>query len=210
MEVQYWQPSPGPQCGSMAASGGLLQPWSPTSARTYSEADSPYTQPSVGQENLNMDFCSLQQAVLGGSLPYSHDPYAPLSAPACGHKAKAAGQASHKPTKLTCPTKKLKLRTAANQRERKRMRTINDAFDGLRCRIPDARDDKKMSKVDTLRMAIQYIHRLSDMLHACGQEGEGEGKGAPGETRRHVPRQEKVLIRYHHSHPGNTHSTQHS
>ena len=47
-------------------------------------------------------------------------------------------------------------RHAANMRERKRMQNINDAFHGLRRHIPALPYEKKMSKVDTLRLTIGY------------------------------------------------------
>ena len=45
-------------------------------------------------------------------------------------------------------------RHAANQRERKRMQSINDAFEGLRHHIPTLPYEKRLSKVDTLRLTI--------------------------------------------------------
>lgn len=60
--------------------------------------------------------------------------------------------------------KKVHQRQAANMRERKRMKTINDAFECLRERIPVFGADKKLSKVDTLRLAVRYIQHLSDVL----------------------------------------------
>ena len=42
-------------------------------------------------------------------------------------------------------------RHAANMRERKRMQSINDAFEGLRHHIPTLPYEKRLSKVDTLR-----------------------------------------------------------
>ena len=64
-------------------------------------------------------------------------------------------------------------RHAANQRERKRMKTINDAFEGLRERIPVAGGgDRKLSKVDTLRLAIRYIQQLSHIINTCDEDGQ--------------------------------------
>uniref|UniRef100_A0A8D0EQD4 Pancreas transcription factor 1 subunit alpha n=1 Tax=Strix occidentalis caurina TaxID=311401 RepID=A0A8D0EQD4_STROC len=54
------------------------------------------------------------------------------------------------------------LRQAANVRERRRMQSINDAFEGLRSHIPTLPYEKRLSKVDTLRLAIGYINFLSD------------------------------------------------
>uniref|UniRef100_A0AC35GUM3 BHLH domain-containing protein n=1 Tax=Panagrolaimus sp. PS1159 TaxID=55785 RepID=A0AC35GUM3_9BILA len=45
-------------------------------------------------------------------------------------------------------------RQAANERERKRMYSINKGFDNLRERLPTPPYAKKLSKVDTLKNAI--------------------------------------------------------
>ena len=42
-------------------------------------------------------------------------------------------------------------------RERKRMQSINEAFDGLRQHIPTLPYEKRLSKVDTLRLTIGYV-----------------------------------------------------
>ncbi|XP_053926691.1 helix-loop-helix protein 13-like [Cuculus canorus] len=55
-------------------------------------------------------------------------------------------------------------RHAANVRERKRMLNINSAFDQLRCRVPTFPYEKRLSKIDTLRLAIAYIALLGDIL----------------------------------------------
>lgn len=55
-------------------------------------------------------------------------------------------------------------RQAANVRERKRMLSINSAFDQLRCRVPTFPYEKRLSKIDTLRLAIAYIALLSEIL----------------------------------------------
>ncbi|KJH46957.1 Helix-loop-helix DNA-binding domain protein [Dictyocaulus viviparus] len=57
-----------------------------------------------------------------------------------------------------------KQRMAANERERKRMNSINRGFDYLRQRLPNSSRDKKLSKVDTLKGAIQYIRELQTIL----------------------------------------------
>ena len=59
-------------------------------------------------------------------------------------------------------------RQAANWRERRRMRAINQAFEGLRARVPAARDDRRTSKVETLRLAAGYIQHLSRLAELCG------------------------------------------
>lgn len=57
-------------------------------------------------------------------------------------------------------------RHAANLRERRRMQSINEAFEGLRSHIPTLPYEKRLSKVDTLRLAIGYISFLADMLNS--------------------------------------------
>ena len=61
--------------------------------------------------------------------------------------------------------RKFCLRNAANLRERKRMQSINEAFEGLRSHIPTLPYEKRLSKVDTLRLAIGYISFLGEMLN---------------------------------------------
>ena len=60
-------------------------------------------------------------------------------------------------------------RHAANLRERKRMQSINDAFEGLRTHIPVQPYEKRLSKVDTLRLAIDYIAFLNRLLTSTSQ-----------------------------------------
>ncbi len=55
-------------------------------------------------------------------------------------------------------------RKAANIRERKRMFNLNEAFDQLRTKIPKFSYEKKMSRIETLRLAITYISFMTDVL----------------------------------------------
>jgi len=64
---------------------------------------------------------------------------------------------------LTVEQKKLK-RVAANSRERKRMHTVNGAFDQLRELVPTYPSNRKLSKIDTLRLACSYITDLTSLL----------------------------------------------
>ncbi|XP_052762218.1 neurogenin-1-like [Mya arenaria] len=64
------------------------------------------------------------------------------------------------------PTKDVmrKRRVAANERERRRMESLNVAFDKLRDVVPSYNDDTKLSKYETLQMAQSYIAALKDLL----------------------------------------------
>ncbi|XP_022216391.1 class E basic helix-loop-helix protein 22 isoform X3 [Drosophila obscura] len=56
-------------------------------------------------------------------------------------------------------------RQAANVRERKRIQSsINSAFDELRVHVPTFPYEKRLSKIDTLRLAIAYISLLREVL----------------------------------------------
>lgn len=57
-----------------------------------------------------------------------------------------------------------KRRLAANARERRRMQSLNLAFDRLRDVVPSIGDDRKLSKYETLQMAQTYITALCDLL----------------------------------------------
>ena len=56
-----------------------------------------------------------------------------------------------------------------NQRERNRVKQVNCGFEMLRAHIPSAAKQKKMSKVDTLRHAVEYIQNLQVMLNEKSQ-----------------------------------------
>ena len=52
-----------------------------------------------------------------------------------------------------------------NERERNRVRLVNAGFDRLRDHVPQGRRNRKLSKVDTLRAAVEYIGHLQAILH---------------------------------------------
>ncbi|KAM7380814.1 hypothetical protein PAMP_004087 [Pampus punctatissimus] len=72
------------------------------------------------------------------------------------NKRRARRLVTHQPYKVQ--------RHAANIRERKRMLSINSAFEELRCHVPTFPYEKRLSKIDTLRLAIAYIALLREIL----------------------------------------------
>lgn len=76
----------------------------------------------------------------------------------------APGTRRQRRTKVIAPQIKKKRRLAANARERKRMQSLNDAFDRLRQYLPALGNDRQFSKHETLQMAQSYISALSDLL----------------------------------------------
>ncbi|KAJ3603126.1 hypothetical protein NHX12_030870 [Muraenolepis orangiensis] len=62
-------------------------------------------------------------------------------------------------------------RVKANARERSRMHGLNDALESLRCIMPCHSKTQKLSKIETLRLARNYICALSEALEG-GQSVE--------------------------------------
>ncbi|XP_044764084.1 protein Fer3-like [Coccinella septempunctata] len=56
-------------------------------------------------------------------------------------------------------------RRAANIRERRRMFNLNEAFDKLRRKVPTFAYEKRLSRIETLRLAITYISFMAELLH---------------------------------------------
>ncbi|XP_052890189.1 basic helix-loop-helix transcription factor amos-like [Anopheles moucheti] len=89
----------------------------------------------------------------------------------------SAGSECDSPGTLAAPTKiknkrgsvvpvvvRKKRRLAANARERKRMKGLNEAFDRLRQYLPSLGNDRQLSKHETLQMAQSYITALAELL----------------------------------------------
>ncbi|XP_063054435.1 basic helix-loop-helix transcription factor scleraxis [Engraulis encrasicolus] len=58
----------------------------------------------------------------------------------------------------------IRQRHAANARERDRTNSVNTAFSALRTLIPTEPADRKLSKIETLRLASSYISHLGNVL----------------------------------------------
>ncbi|CAH1789391.1 unnamed protein product [Owenia fusiformis] len=55
-------------------------------------------------------------------------------------------------------------RRAANIRERRRMFNLNEAFDVLRKQVPTFAYEKRLSRIETLRLAITYISFMAQIV----------------------------------------------
>ncbi|KAF6715459.1 Basic helix-loop-helix transcription factor scleraxis [Oryzias melastigma] len=67
-----------------------------------------------------------------------------------------------------------KQRQAANARERDRTHSVNTAFTALRTLIPTEPADRKLSKIETLRLASSYISHLANVLLLGEDCGDGQ------------------------------------
>ncbi|KAF7666884.1 hypothetical protein LDENG_00089930 [Lucifuga dentata] len=82
--------------------------------------------------------------------------------PSCTDSGSESSEPDSKsPEKYETSTRR---RMAANARERKRMQGLNTAFDLLRKVVPQWGQDKKLSKYETLQMALSYIMALNRIL----------------------------------------------
>lgn len=61
-------------------------------------------------------------------------------------------------------------RLESNERERQRMHSLNDAFQSLREVIPHVKMERKLSKIETLTLAKNYIKALTNTI--CEMRGE--------------------------------------
>lgn len=73
------------------------------------------------------------------------------------------------------------------------MQSINDAFEGLRAHIPTLPYEKRLSKVDTLKLAIGYINFLSELVRADRNSSTGGFNGLNRNNQRDEPK--KIIVR---------------
>jgi len=99
--------------------------------------------------------------------------------PANGSRA-AAARNSKQNDVAAVPNKKKKCATSArernhrrlesNERERLRMHSLNSAFEELRAVIPHVQVERKLSKIETLTLAKNYIMALTNVI--CDIRGD--------------------------------------
>ncbi|XP_074027227.1 basic helix-loop-helix neural transcription factor tap [Leptinotarsa decemlineata] len=72
-------------------------------------------------------------------------------------------------TRAKSPSQVMKIkrvrRLKANDRERNRMHMLNEALERLRCVLPTFPEDTKLTKIETLRFAHNYIYALSEAVN---------------------------------------------
>ncbi|XP_066242371.1 transcription factor 15 isoform X2 [Saccopteryx leptura] len=86
------------------------------------------------------------------------------------------------------PVVVVRQRQAANARERDRTQSVNTAFTALRTLIPTEPVDRKLSKIETLRLASSYIAHLANVLLLGDAADDGQPCfRAAGSTKSAVP-----------------------
>lgn len=107
---------------------------------------------------------------LSGSGPFFLHPSwmdpckGPLRGAATGLLPRMAPFQSHTPFSLyECPLEPVLIQKR-NERERQRVRCVNQGYTKLRNHLPGQDQDKRLSKVETLRAAIRYIKYLQGLV----------------------------------------------
>ena len=70
-----------------------------------------------------------------------------------------------------------------NERERIRVRQINESYARLREHLPNEPTQKRMSKVETLRAAIRYIRCLETLLDRSKEATYPSDKNTEAQTK---------------------------
>uniref|UniRef100_A0A336LTA8 CSON000139 protein n=1 Tax=Culicoides sonorensis TaxID=179676 RepID=A0A336LTA8_CULSO len=69
-------------------------------------------------------------------------------------------------------------RLESNERERMRMHSLNDAFQSLREVIPHVKKERRLSKIETLTLAKNYITALTDVIIVMRQNEDLHNNGS--------------------------------
>ncbi|XP_035490339.2 pancreas transcription factor 1 subunit alpha [Scophthalmus maximus] len=114
--------------------------------------------------DADYDIGDLSFSSSSSTFSYGGADSSPGTSPHAGHRG--GGSLLKRRRRMRSDREMLQLRQAANVRERRRMQSINDAFEGLRSHIPTLPYEKRLSKVDTLRLAIGYINFLAELVQS--------------------------------------------
>ncbi|GAU88262.1 hypothetical protein RvY_01000 [Ramazzottius varieornatus] len=87
---------------------------------------------------------------------------------------------------MTARERNLK-RLESNERERVRMHSLNDAFQGLREVIPHVQRQRNLSKIETLSLARNYITALSSIIEQCKCDMRQEPKAFTTDVKKESP-----------------------
>ncbi|XP_078037915.1 uncharacterized protein LOC144470522 [Augochlora pura] len=85
-------------------------------------------------------------------------------------RSEKSGLKLSKPSRGATPRERTLRRLESNERERMRMHSLNDAFQSLREVIPHVSKERRLSKIETLTLAKNYIVALTDAICAMRSE----------------------------------------
>ncbi|XP_073819748.1 protein Fer3-like isoform X2 [Musca autumnalis] len=128
-----------------------------------SEAPPPPPPPMIPYQNFMAAFPSSEFAL----WQRSHVGSLMSSQSLTNGTSSSSGSTSSK--KVRRRTASLAQRRAANIRERRRMLNLNEAFDKLRPKVPTFAYEKRLSRIETLRLAITYIGFMTELLNGTSE-----------------------------------------
>ncbi|XP_064370541.1 neurogenin-3 [Dromaius novaehollandiae] len=108
-------------------------------------------------------------AAAGGSPGAGSGGGSPAPREAARRKGKARRGRGQARSEGLLSKQKRSRRMKANDRERNRMHHLNSALDALRSVLPTFPDDAKLTKIETLRFAHNYIWALTQSLRLAEQ-----------------------------------------
>uniref|UniRef100_A0A8C6XW21 BHLH domain-containing protein n=1 Tax=Naja naja TaxID=35670 RepID=A0A8C6XW21_NAJNA len=118
----------------------------------------------LGIKVMELKGCRLDHEVERGCCIRSGGAESGSSESSSGRSLPSTGAQSKRKRKSPRLSGHNKQRQAANARERDRTHSVNTAFSTLRTLIPTEPADRKLSKIETLRLASSYISHLANML----------------------------------------------
>lgn len=119
------------------------------------------------------DLRSSRAALSGGRLPVTSED-TPESQAGLAEDARTAKNLKYK-TRREKAGQRGRRRMKANDRERHRMHNLNSALDALRGILPVLPEDTKLTKIETLRFAHNYIWALTETLRMADQQEQSPG-----------------------------------
>lgn len=153
--------TPAVQLYHSAFSGGVAH-HHPTTADLYTSSPALWHHPAAAPPNLVDDPTNPHSAAALASQRYL-----PSLSRTSGSSSSSSSSSSTSTTNPGKPKRRrvqsVTQRKAANVRERRRMFHLNTAFDELRKRLPAFNYEKRLSRIETLRLAMTYIGFMKDV-----------------------------------------------
>ena len=130
----------------------------------------------LSNSSTNGDFSSLMSSPSGSLIPVTGCHYG-------GGGTTVSKNTNAKPkSKPRRRVATIAQRRAANIRERRRMFNLNSAFDKLRKKVPTFAYEKRLSRIETLRLAIMYISFMSELIGGKSSSMSSLSKSSPHST----------------------------
>ncbi|KAJ8254950.1 hypothetical protein GJAV_G00199230 [Gymnothorax javanicus] len=152
-----------------AATIQVLKTMCSTMETLYADLDSSSCDLSYSQTDDEDSRSSMQTGFPSPSFGQPSSPISNNQEPSCPEQQQKKRRRGRVRNEATVHVVKKNRRMKANDRERNRMHNLNDALDTLRSVLPAFPDDTKLTKIETLRFAHNYIWALSETIRIADQ-----------------------------------------